>query len=376
MWMSRRLLQASSLLAASCSSPTPAADQSDRPFKIAEVTKFDTPFAMEFLPGQESMALITEKEGKMWLVDAATGQRQTVVGVPKVHFEQQGGLLDVIASPDFATTGKIYFGFAIDDRRGSATEIDSARLVLGDGPPRIEDRKRLWIAQPGAKEPAHYAGRLALSPDGQYLFISFGERYQFMPAQALDNSIGKVLRLKTDGGVPTDNPFSGQAGKVSAIWSYGHRNPLGIAFAPDGRLWEIEMGPMGGDEVNLIQPGRNYGWPKASNGSNYDGTDIPDHRPGDGFEAPKVWWNPSVSPAGLLIYTGDLFPQWKGDALLGALSGEAFIRVDLDGDQASKADEWPMGARIRAVDQGPDGAVYLLQDGDSGGKLLRLTPAK
>jgi glucose/arabinose dehydrogenase len=158
-------------------------------------------------------------------------------------------------------------------------------------------------------------------------------------------------------------------------WTSGHRNPLGLAFAPDGRLWETEMGPRGGDEVNLILPSRNYGWSRASNGTNYDGVDIPDHRPGDGFEPPKVWWNPSVSPAGLLIYTGTLFPQWKGDALIPCLSGQALIHVRIRGDQAVKADQWDMGNRIRAADQGPDGAIYLLEDGD-GARLLRLTPAQ
>ena len=156
-------------------------------------------------------------------------------------------------------------------------------------------------------------------------------------------------------------------------WSTGHRNPLGLAFAPDGRLWQHEMGPRGGDEINLILPGRNYGWPNASNGSNYDGVDIPDHRPGDGYEPPKLWWTPSVSPAGLIIYTGDLFPEWKGDALLGALSADAFIHVRIRGDRASKADQWNMGRRIREVQQGPRGEVYLLED-RGGARLLRLEP--
>jgi glucose/arabinose dehydrogenase len=161
-----------------------------------------------------------------------------------------------------------------------------------------------------------------------------------------------------------------------AVWSYGHRNLLGIAFDHEGRLWEDEMGPQGGDEVNLIQPGLNYGWPKASNGTHYDGRDIPDHKPGDGYEAPKVWWNPSISPAGLVYYSGDLFPQWKGSLFLGALSGQALIRVKLDGDTATKADQWNMDARIREVEQGPDGALWLLEDGKgSEGRLLRLTPA-
>lgn len=376
MWMTPRLLQAAILLLSACSAPTPAADPSGRPFKVAEVTTFATPWAMDFLPGRGSLALVTEKEGKMWLLDAATGKRQAVAGVPKVHFEQHGGLLDVLAAPDFEQAGRIFFSFAKDDPEGRVTEVDSARLVIDDGRPRLEDRRVLWAARPGVDAPAHYAGRIANSPDGRYLFISFGERYQFMPAQALDNTIGKVVRLKSDGSVPVDNPFAGPAGKSAAIWSYGHRNPLGLAFAPDGRLWEIEMGPMGGDELNLIQAGKNYGWPKASNGSNYDGSDIPDHKPGDGFEAPKLWWNPSISPSDLLIYTGDLFPRWKGDALFGALSGEALVHVDLDEDRAVKADQWPMKARIRAVDQGPDGAVYLLEDADSGGRLLRLTPAR
>jgi glucose/arabinose dehydrogenase len=156
-------------------------------------------------------------------------------------------------------------------------------------------------------------------------------------------------------------------------WSIGHRNPYALVFDADGRLWENEMGPRGGDEVNLILPGRNYGWPRASNGSNYDGVDIPDHRPGDGFEAPKVWWNPSVSPSSMIIYSGGLFPGWKGDALIGALSGQAFIHVRIRGGQASKADQWDMGARIRAVDQGPRGEIYLLEDG-KGARLLRLEP--
>jgi aldose sugar dehydrogenase len=158
-------------------------------------------------------------------------------------------------------------------------------------------------------------------------------------------------------------------------WSTGHRNPYGLAFDANGRLWETEMGPRGGDELNLIVKGRNYGWPQVSNGSNYDGTDIPDHHAGDGFEAPKLWWNPSISPSSLLIYSGNLFPQWKGSGFVGALSGEALIRVRLDGDKAEKAERWDMDARIRFVGEGPDGAIYLLEDG-SGGRMLRLTPTR
>jgi glucose/arabinose dehydrogenase len=218
--------------------------------------------------------------------------------------------------------------------------------------------------------------------------------------------MGKILHLTLDGKPAPGNPWAGKTGAAtvnvtdppedseqaktaparrvtwpgtnltpSEIWTVGHRNPLGLAFAPDGRLWEMEMGPKGGDELNLIRPGLNYGYPRVSNGDNYNGVPIADHQPGDGFEPPKVFWNPVISPGDLLIYSGDLFPQWKGDALIPGLSGEALIRVDINGDKASKADQWPMGHRIRAVDQGPRGEVYLLEDGP-GGRLLRLEPGK
>lgn len=386
--MNLKPIQAALLLSVAACSGTPSrssAATSERPFTVTEVTRFDSPWAMAFLPGSglplTNMALVTEKTGKLWLLNVATGQKQEVAGVPRVHVDDHGGLLDVLPSPDFAGNQQIFISYAKDGANGTSfATVESGRLVLGDGQPRLEGLRTWWNAGPAVDSPAHYAARLAISPDGKNLFMSFGERFQFQPAQSLGNSIGKIVRLKIDHGIPEDNPFEVPRGQPSrpdknpGIWSYGHRNPLGLAFAPDGRLWETEMGPRGGDELNLIQRGRNYGWPKASNGSNYDGSDIPDHRPGDGFEPPKVWWNPSVSPSSLLIYSGDLFPEWKGDALIGALSGEALIRVDIDGDRAKKADQWPMGARIRAVDQGPRGEVYLMEDGESGGRLLRLEP--
>ncbi len=214
-----------------------------------------------------------------------------------------------------------------------------------------------------------------LSPDGKYLFFTNGERQKFDPAQDPKATLGKVLRLTPDGKPAAGNPLAAK-GFDPAIWSYGHRNLLGIAFDSAGNLWEQEMGPKGGDEVNLIVAGKNYGWPRASNGSHYDGRDIPDHKPGDGFEAPKVWWNPSISPGGLMIYSGDLFPAWKGDAFIGGLSSQALLRVDLDGTNAKKGDQWDMGARIREVEQGPDGAIWVLEDGGDGsqGRLIRLTP--
>jgi glucose/arabinose dehydrogenase len=198
------------------------------------------------------------------------------------------------------------------------------------------------------------------------MFVSSGDRFQFDPAQDPGSDLGKIIHMTAEG-----QRIGGRHHTM------GHRNVLGLAFAPDGRLWATEMGPQGGDELNLIVRGRNYGWPRASYGSNYGGGAIPDDHKGRGFEEPKVWWTPSISPGSLLIYTGDLFPEWKGDALIGALSGQSFVRVDIDGDSARKADRWAMGNRIRAVDQGPRGEVYLLEDGRSGrARLLRLEPVR
>ena len=382
--MTLRLMQVGLLLLlAACSRAPSAAAVAARPFTVSEVAKFDAPWAMDFLPGSgvrlTNMALLTEKSGKLWLVNVNTGARQPVAGVPAVHVEGQGGLADVVVHPHFAANQRVYLSFVEAGPNGtSGGTLGYGRLILGQGPPRLEGFHVIWRQQPKETGGAHYSQRIAFSPDAKYLFLTSGERFQFQPAQDLRNDLGKVLRLTPEGAPADGNPFNdprADSNRDPSIWSYGHRNLLGLAFAPDGRLWESEMGPKGGDEVNLIQPGKNYGWPRASNGSNYDGTDIPDHRPGDGFEPPKVWWNPSISPGGLLIYTGDLFKGWKGDAIIPALSGEGLIRVDIDGDTARKANQWAMGARIRSVDQGPRGEIYLLEDGE-GGRLLRLEPVR
>ena len=352
------------------------ATSASRPFAVAEVASFSTPWAMDFLPGSgvalTKMALLTEREGKLWLVDTQTGAKQEVAGVPKVKVAGQGGLGDVVVHPGFAGNQRIYLSFVeAGDGGTSGAALGYGRLVLGQGQPRIEGFRVIWRQQPKVDGDGHFSHRIAFGPDG-LLYLTSGERQEFDPAQDMGGNLGKVLRLTEEGTPAPGNPWASRGGVAAQFWSIGHRNLLGIAFAPDGRLWETEMGPKGGDEVNLILPGRNYGWPKASNGSHYSGQDIPDHKPGDGFEAPKVWWNPSISPGGLLIYTGDKFPDWKGDALIPALSGEALIRVDIDGEKATKTDRWDMGERIRAVDQGPDGSVYLIEDE---GRLLRLDPA-
>ncbi len=380
--MSLRLMQmAMVMLVAACgSAPTSTAAQSsgERPFKVAEVARFSTPWAMDFLPGSgvrlTTAALLTEREGRLWLINTADGTRQQVSGVPQVKVGGQGGLGDVVAHPGFAGNQRVYLSYVEAGPNGtSGAALGYGRLILGRGQPRIDGFKVIWRQAPKVSGNGHFSHRIAFAPDGT-MFLSSGDRQKFDPAQDMNGNLGKILHLTDEGAPAAGNPWASRGGIAATFWTIGHRNALGLAFAPDGRLWATEMGPKGGDEVNLIQPGRNYGWPRASNGSNYDGSDIRDHRPGDGFEPPKVWWNPSISPGALLIYSGDLFKGWKGDAIIPALSGEALIRVDIDGDKARKADQWPMGARIRAVDQGPRGEIYLLEDGDSGGRLLRLEP--
>jgi len=380
--MSRRVLQAvlAAAMVTGCQtegSAQPDAAASRRPFTVTEVAEFSTPWAMAFLPGSgvslTNVALLTEKEGKLWLVDVSNGQRTAVSGVPSMVVAGQGGLGDVVPHPDFAGNHRVYLSFVEGGDGGtSGAALGYGTLDLGNpSAPALRDFKVIWRQLPKVTGNGHFSHRIAFGPDG-YLYLSSGERQKMTPAQDMSVNLGKILRLTDEGAPAPGNPWASRGGVATQFWSIGHRNVLGLSFAPDGRLWTSEMGPQGGDEVNLIVKGSNYGWPRVSNGSHYGGADIPDHKPGDGFEAPKVWWTPSVSPGALMIYTGDKFPEWKGDALVGALSGKAFIRVDIDGDTARKADEWPMGERIRAVDQGPDGSVYLLEDG---GRLLRLDPA-
>ncbi|MEO5578568.1 MAG: PQQ-dependent sugar dehydrogenase [Sphingomicrobium sp.] len=376
----RPLWQAALLLlpaTAACGQAAPSnAQTSAPPFTVQEVAKFSTPWAIDFLPGSgvplTKMALVSEREGSLWLVDTATGQRQAVTGVPEVNVAGQGGLGDVVVHPGFAGNQRVYLSFVEKGDGGSGAVLGYGRLLLGSGAPRIDGFKVIWRQAPKVSGNGHFSHRIAFGPDG-LLYLTSGDRQKFTPAQDKSGNLGKVLRLTDEGLSAPGNPWAAEGGVAAQFWTIGHRNLLGLAFAPDGRLWESEMGPEGGDEINLIVPGKNYGWPRASNGSNYGAGDIPDHKAGDGFEAPKVFWTPSISPGGLMIYSGDKFPAWKGDALVPALSGEALIRIDLKGDRATKAEQWPMGKRIRSVEQGPDGSVYLLEDK---GRLVRLEPAR
>lgn len=345
-----------------------------RPFATTVVADFDSPWAMAFLPDRRM--LVTEKDGRMLLVAADGGTATPLAGIPAVDSASQGALMDVVLHPRFADNRLVYFSFSEkgeDGKKGVA--LARGRFVDGDKP-ALAGVQVIFRASPYVEGGGHYSGRIAFAPDG-HLFFTNGERQKFDPAQDPKATLGKVLRLNDDGTPAAGNPLAAR-GFHPAIWSYGHRNLLGLAFDPAGNLWELEMGPRHGDELNLILPGRNYGWPIVSNGDHYDGRDIPDHDTRPDLEAPKVYWNPAISPAALMIYTGDLFPAWKGSAFIGAMNTPGLVRVKLHGVNAAKAETWDMdGQRIRAVTQGPDGAVWLLEDGQRGsrGRLLKLTPA-
>ncbi|MBD8697582.1 PQQ-dependent sugar dehydrogenase [Stenotrophomonas sp. CFBP 13718] len=359
--------------AAAPDAPAPAATpKTQAAFNSTEFARFDEPWAMAFLP--DGSLLVTEKGGRLQHFDIATKQKHEINGGPKVAYGGQGGFGDVVLHPAFASNQLVYLSYAeqgSNDTRGAA--VARAKLVLdGNGGGTLQDLSVIWRQDAKVSGNGHYGHRIAFGPDGK-LWITSSERQKFDPAQDMKSNLGKLIRLNDDGSVPADNPFVSQGGVAAQVWSLGHRNMLGIAFDGSGKLWVHEMGPAGGDELNLITRGENYGYPIVSNGDHYDGRPIPDHSTRPEFAAPKITWNPVISPAGFMIYSGDLFPQWKGSGFIGGLSSQALVRVTFDGENAREAERFDMGARIREVEQGPDGAVWILEDGKDG-KLLKLTP--
>lgn len=350
-----------------------AAEPSGQAFQAQPVAQFDEPWAMTFLP--DGRLLVTEKRGALRIMDRS-GKIGTISGTPAVDYGGQGGFGDVVLHPGFASNNLVYLSWVEAGEGGKrGAVVGRGRLLLDEAGGRIEGLQVIWRQDPKVTGRGHYSHRIAFAPDG-HLFITSGERQKFDPAQDMTMNLGKVIRLTDSGAIPRDNPFADRGAIASQIWSLGHRNLLGIAFAPDGTLWTHEMGPEGGDEFNRIEKGANYGYPIVSNGDHYGGRDIPDHDTRPEFNAPEISWTPVISPAGLIFYSGDLFPEWRGDAFLGGLSGQALLRIEVDGTNARVAQRWDMGARIREVEQGPDGAIWLLEDERDGsqGRLLRLTP--
>ncbi|HSX58944.1 MAG TPA: PQQ-dependent sugar dehydrogenase [Tahibacter sp.] len=354
-----------------CAAAAACAEDGAAPFDAKPVVKLNEPWAMTFLP--DGRLLVTEKKSKLKVV-TTDGKVGDVSGTPEVDYGGQGGFGDVVLHPKFADNGWVYLSYAEagdGDTRGAA--VARAKLVLdANGGGALEGFTVIWRQVPKKEGRGHYGHRLAFAPDG-HLFISSGERQHFDPAQDMASNLGKILRLNDDGSVPKDNPFAAQGGVAAQVWSLGHRNPLGIAFDRAGTLWDVEMGPKGGDELNLVVRGDNYGYPIVSNGDHYDGKPIPDHDTRPEFHAPAVSWTPVISPSGFVIYSGKRFAGWDGNGLISGLSSKALVRVAFDGTKAKEVERYDMGERIREVEQGPDGTIWLLEDG-SGGRLLHLTP--
>ena len=334
--------------------------------------EFDEPWAMVCLP--DGRLLITEKKGNLIIFNTENQSRISVKGVPEVAYSGQGGLGDVVLHPQFSENRLIYLSYAEEGRFGRrGAVVVRGTLNISGSEARFEQTEVIWRQDPFVTGSGHYSHRLAFGPGG-YLFITSGERQKQEPAQRWEQNLGKIIRLNDDGSVPADNPFQNRGALAKTFWTVGHRNMLGIAFDAASRLWVHEMGPLHGDELNLIVRGDNYGWPEVSWGNHYSGIDIPDHDTRLDFHSPEVYWIPTIAPAGMIIYSGTMFPQWQGNAFIGGLKSEALIRVVLDGAKAEEAERFGMGKRIREVEQGTDGSIWVLED-KSGGRLLKLIPA-
>jgi glucose/arabinose dehydrogenase len=362
---------------------TGACAQDALPFDTNPVASFDEPWALAFLP--DGRMLVTEKKGNLFVVTRDGQKSRPVAFVPDVKYGGQGGLGDVALHPDFTDNGVIYLSYAESGVGGAyGAAVIRAVLNLTDRGGYLSDASVIWRQYPKVVGLGHYGHRVLFDADG-YLWVSSGDRQKFTPAQDMQSNMGKILRLHDDGRVPDDNPFVNyiekdplvdNEGVYGQIWSLGHRNPLGFAFDLEGQLWVIEMGPAGGDELNRIVRGGNYGYPVVSNGDHYDGREIPDHDTRPEFLEPAAWWTPVISPGDLMVYSGELFPDWRGNLIAAGLSSQALVRIEISGEDAEEVARYPMGARIRSVVEGPDGALWVLEDerGNSQGRLLKLTP--
>jgi glucose/arabinose dehydrogenase len=379
-----------------------------QPFTMTKVADFNLPWRIAFLP--DGRMLITEKVGPIWLV-TQEGVKTPVTNVPEVLSQGQGGMLGVFLSPRYATDQSVYLTYAepgeataAGPSRDSSLVMARAKLSIGKDTASLDGLEVLWREMPKGRG-GQFGAQIAFSPDGQYLFLAVGERQRMTPAQDPDQELGKILRLTLDGKPAPGNPMEGKTGaptvtliapprdtevaKTAPVvstytfpgpnlapaetWSSGHRTPYGLAFAPDGRLWELEHGPRGGDELNLIEPGKNYGWPLVSYATNYNGVPIPSPDTRPDLAKPVIYWTPVIAPGNLTFYKGAMFPEWNGSALIGGMQTQSLIRVTFDGKGgAAPAERWRVAHRIRDVAVGPDGAVWMLEDANPGG-LFKVT---
>ena len=373
------------------------------PFTMTAVTNFELPWRIAFLP--DGRMLITEKVGPIWLVSTKGEKIAPLANTPSVYWQGQNGMLGVFLSPTYATDQRIYLTYAEPGDYGGGLALARAKLTATATAARLENFEVIWRQLPRGKGGQEGAA-VAFSPDGQYLFLTVGDRQRFTPAQDPDQPVGKILRLTLDGKPAPGNPNFGKVGAATVTlidppadteaaktakvvstytyatpnltpaetWSSGHRTPYGLAFSPTGELWEIEHGPRGGDELNLIEKGKNYGWPLVSYSQNYNGVPIasPDTRPD--LAKPVIYWTPVIAPGNLMFYTGAMFPQWKGSALIGGMGSQALLRVTFDGHGGAKmAERWAVGKRVRDVAQAPDGSLWILEDANPGA-LIHVTP--
>lgn len=347
-------------------------------FAIKDYGTFDEPWALAFAPGT-SVLFVTERGGTLKFLDTASGRRGTVTGLPKVDYGGQGGLGDIAFLPAEAAstlgTRTIYLTWVEAGKGGTRGAVAGRGSLVCDQPDacRIDGLRVIWRQDPKVEGRGHFSHRLLFTPDGQTLYLSSGERQKFTPAQDLAVNLGKVLRLNADGTPKPGNPFAAKGGVSAQIWSYGHRNLLGLGFDAQSRLWAFEHGPAGGDELNLIEPGKNYGWPLVSNGDNYDGTAIPRHATRPDLSPPAIGWNPVIGGGDFIFYSGKAFPAWQGQALIAGMVYPGLVRVTIDGNTAREVERIDLGHRIREIEQGPDGSVWIAEDG-KGGRLRKIVP--
>ncbi len=372
------------------------------PFTLTKVATFDLPWRIAFLP--DGRMLITEKVGALWLV-TQQGEKTQVTNVPAVLHQGQGGMLGVFLSPHYAKDHSVYLTYAEPHEDGSSLALARARLQIGKGTASLEGLKVIWRDGEGGRG-GQFGAAVAFAPDGRSLFLSSGDRQRMTPAQDPNQPLGKILHLTLDGKPAPGNPMAGKTGAATVpvinpphdteaaktapvvrtytfpgpnltpaeTWSTGHRTPYGLAFAPDGRLWEVEHGPRGGDELNLIEPGKNYGWPLVSYGVNYDGVPIPNPDTRPDLAKPVIYWVPVIAPGNLMFYKGAMFPQWNGSALVSGLASMSITRITFDDQGGAKpVERWDLGFRVRDVEVAPDGALWMVEDSESGG-LYHATP--